>query len=128
MVAAQILRVAGHASLFELIEEPGTAAVATAVHIARHGGLDPFPRRLGGPQHPRFFKAGNLLRHSALKLFIGALEELPHDRMGRAIVEQCVGILAYHTRMVSERPDSGLPTSTDPRGLLTHAVPVAGRP
>src|SRR5262249_32701769 len=43
-------------------------------------------------KHTHFFKAGDLLRHPALKLVIGALEERPHDRMGRAIVEPCVGI------------------------------------
>ena len=39
-----------------------------------------------------FFKAGDLFRHSALKLFIGALEERPHDRMGQTPAEQCVGV------------------------------------
>jgi hypothetical protein len=43
-------------------------------------------------EYDQAFKAGDLLRHPALKLFIGALEERPHDRMGRAIAEQCVGV------------------------------------
>ena len=47
-----------------------------------------------------FFKAGDLFRHSALKLFIGALEERPHDRMGRAIGEQCVGVRHAHVALV----------------------------
>jgi hypothetical protein len=42
-------------------------------------------------EHDHAFKAEDLLRHPALKFFIGALEERPHDRMVRAIADNALG-------------------------------------